>query len=40
MHKTLDPVQNTGYFINDKLFYPGDALTNPNKEIEILALYL
>ncbi len=31
-------VQNTGYFIADKLFYPGDALFNPEKPIEILAL--
>ena len=31
-------VQNTGYFINNKLFYPGDALTNPGKFVEILAL--
>lgn len=38
IHKTLEPVQNTGYFINEKLFYPGDALTNPNKDVEILAL--
>jgi len=31
-------VQNTGYFIDNKLFYPGDAFTNPGKHIEILAL--
>lgn len=31
-------VQNTGYLIQDKLFYPGDAFTNPNKKIDILAL--
>ena len=30
-------VQNTGYLINHKLFYPGDALHNPNCEIEVLA---
>lgn len=35
---TVNPVQNTGYFINDRLFYPGDALTNPGRPIDILAL--
>lgn len=34
----LEPVQNTGYFIGKDLFYPGDALTNPNKAVRILAL--
>ncbi len=32
------PVENTGYFINNKFFYPGDSFTNPNKPVEILAL--
>ena len=31
-------VQNTGYFIDKRLFYPGDAFYNPGKPIEILAL--
>ncbi len=31
-------VQNTGYFLQEKLFYPGDAFTNPNKHVDILAL--
>lgn len=30
--------QNTGYLINKKFFYPGDAFTEPNESIEILAL--
>lgn len=34
----LGQVQNTGYFIDDKLFYPGDSFCNPNKSIAILAL--
>lgn len=38
MHSTISPIQNTGYFIANKLFYPGDAFTNPGKQIEILAL--
>jgi len=31
-------VQNTGYFIGPRLFYPGDSLYNPGKPVEILAL--
>lgn len=31
-------VQNTGYFIADKLFYPGDAYTVPSKNVSVLAL--
>ncbi len=30
-------VLNTGYFFNNKLFYPGDALYNPKKPVEVLA---
>ncbi len=31
-------VQNTGYFIGEKLFYPGDSYCDPEKNVEILAL--
>ena len=31
-------VQNTAYFIDKRLFYPGDAFYNPGKLVEILAL--
>ena len=31
-------VLNTGYFIDKRLFYPGDAFYNPGKMVEILAL--
>jgi L-ascorbate metabolism protein UlaG (beta-lactamase superfamily) len=31
-------VQNTGYFIDNQLFYPGDAYTNPDKAVPVLAL--
>lgn len=34
----IGQVQNTGYFIDNKLFYPGDSFCNPNKPIDILAL--
>ena len=30
-------VQNTGFFIANKLFYPGDSFIKPNCEVEILA---
>lgn len=38
IYKTVPNVINTGYFIANKLFYPGDAFTNPKKPVEILAL--
>jgi L-ascorbate metabolism protein UlaG (beta-lactamase superfamily) len=38
IYETVQPVQNTGYFIADKLFYPGDALTDPERPIDVLAL--
>lgn len=31
-------VQNTGYFIDNHFFFPGDAYTVPNKPVSILAL--
>jgi L-ascorbate metabolism protein UlaG (beta-lactamase superfamily) len=34
----LSSVQNTGFYIAKKLFYPGDAFYNPNRPIEVLAL--
>jgi L-ascorbate metabolism protein UlaG (beta-lactamase superfamily) len=38
IYKDMGQVQNTGYMIDNTLFYPGDALTNPEKPIGILAL--
>ena len=41
-HQAIYPgipqVNNTGYFIAGKFFYPGDALTNAGKPVELLAL--
>lgn len=34
----IGQVQNTGYMIANKLFYPGDAFKDPEKPVEILAL--
>jgi len=38
IHSLIPQTQNTGYFIANRLFYPGDAFTNPGKQVEILAL--
>lgn len=38
IYKGFGLVQNTGYFIAKELFYPGDAYTEPGKEVPILAL--
>ena len=38
IYPSITPVQNTGYFIGQRLFYPGDALYNPQKPVDILAL--
>lgn len=38
IYKAFGLVQNTGYFIANQLFYPGDAFYNPKKKIDILAL--
>jgi len=38
VYKELGQVENTGYFIGPRLFYPGDAFYDPKKPVEILAL--
>ena len=38
IYEEMGQVQNTGYFIGKRLFYPGDAFCNPGKFVEILAL--
>lgn len=38
IHSEWPKVLNSGFFIADKLFYPGDALIDPKREVEILAL--
>ncbi len=40
IHHDLPSVQNTGFFIDETLFYPGDSFHNPQKDIAILALPL
>ena len=38
IHHDLPAVQNTGFYIDETLFYPGDSFHDPKKEIAILAL--
>lgn len=38
IYPEIEPVLNTGYLIDNILFYPGDAYINLNKEITVLAL--
>ncbi len=38
IYKEFGQVQNTGFFIDGTLFYPGDAFINPEKAVPILAL--
>jgi len=38
IYPIVPQVINTGYFISGRFFYPGDALYNPKKPVEILAL--
>jgi L-ascorbate metabolism protein UlaG (beta-lactamase superfamily) len=38
IHHDLPLVQNTGFLIAGRLFYPGDSFHNPGKMVEILAL--
>jgi L-ascorbate metabolism protein UlaG (beta-lactamase superfamily) len=37
IYENLGQVQNTGYFIESKFFYPGDSFTLPEKKVIILA---
>jgi len=38
MHKSIPLSSNLGFFIDGRLWYPGDAFTNPEVSVEILAL--
>jgi L-ascorbate metabolism protein UlaG (beta-lactamase superfamily) len=38
MHPDIPVSDNTGFFVAERLFYPGDAFTDPGKRPEILAL--
>src|ERR1035437_632066 len=38
IYKTVENVENSGYIIDNKLFYPGDAFTLLDQPIDILAI--
>ncbi len=38
MHMDIPQSSNMGFFIDERLWYPGDAFTDPKQKIEILAL--
>lgn len=38
IYSTFPNVMNTGYLLQNRFFYPGDAFTNPHIPIEILAM--
>lgn len=38
MHSTIPLSSNLGFFIENKLWYPGDAFTNPERPVGVLAL--
>ncbi len=38
MHASIPLSSNMGYMIDERLWYPGDAFTNPHRGVEILAL--
>ena len=40
IHDSIPTIPNTGFFIANRLFYPGDALTKPNKPVEIFCCSL
>jgi len=38
IYENYGMVQNTGYFVDKTLFYPGDAFINPDRKVPLLAL--
>lgn len=38
IHSSIPLSGNTGYFINNKFFYPGDNFTDPGKKVDVLAV--
>ena len=38
LHSSIPCIQNTGYLIADRLFFPGDSYTIPSHPVELLAL--
>ena len=38
IYPSWNKVENTGYFIGERLFYPGDAFYDPKRPVDVLAL--
>lgn len=38
IYEEMGQVQNTGYVIGDRLFYPGDSFFDPGRKVDVLAL--
>ena len=38
IHRDIPRITNTGFFIDNFLFHPGDALTVPDQQVETLLL--
>lgn len=36
--ESVGQVQNTGFFVGERLFYPGDSYRDPERPVEVLAL--
>ena len=37
IHRSIPLIQNCGVMINDKLYYPGDSFTRPDRKVAMLA---
>ncbi|MFM6971199.1 MAG: MBL fold metallo-hydrolase [Rhodoluna sp.] len=37
IHSSIPLIQNCGVMFNDKLYYPGDSYTTPDRDVELLA---
>ena len=37
IHRSIPLIQNCGVMVNDKLYYPGDSYTKPDRKVELLA---
>ena len=37
IHRSIPLIQNCGVMVNDKLYYPGDSYTQPDRSVELLA---
>jgi len=38
LHKSIPQSSNVGFLLQNKLFFPGDAFTDPKKPVDVLAL--